>query len=254
MKMLYANGDSFVFGMECIANGSRVEENKEFSFAKHVTVGLGCETYVNNAYNGATNEFIFRSTIFDLLELEAAGILPDEIFILIGWTSSFRIEVDASHWIGNIPNWDSSEVIKDPLTTAEYRDYGTFFLNPTANHIIKNNNGKQYNIGDSVVPFCAEFLWTDDLQMPQLESKILALHEFLKSKGYKHLFLNTCNTGTFKKVDTANKNFYNLNNESFYQWAKTNFKNEIRSENHFSPVPHSAYGENVLQYIIKNIL
>ena len=65
MKILYANGDSFVFGMECIVDGNQHESNKELAFPKHIANKLNCETYINNAYNGATNEFIFRTTIFD---------------------------------------------------------------------------------------------------------------------------------------------------------------------------------------------
>jgi hypothetical protein len=29
---LYANGDSFVYGMECLGDNSRLEENKKLSF------------------------------------------------------------------------------------------------------------------------------------------------------------------------------------------------------------------------------
>ena len=67
MDVLYANGDSFVFGMECIKDFDRAEENKELAFPKHVAGGLGCSTYINNAYNGATNEFIFRNTILSVI-------------------------------------------------------------------------------------------------------------------------------------------------------------------------------------------
>ena len=66
MDFLYANGDSFVFGMECLEDASTLELNKEYAFPKQLAKRLDCPTYINNAYNGATNDFIFRNTIFDL--------------------------------------------------------------------------------------------------------------------------------------------------------------------------------------------
>ena len=46
-KLLYANGDSFVFGMECIASTDKSEENKMYAFPKHVSDHLNAETYIN---------------------------------------------------------------------------------------------------------------------------------------------------------------------------------------------------------------
>ena len=95
-KILYANGDSFIAGMECLGHGDRTSENKEFAFPKHVAVNLSCEQYINNAYPGATNEFIFRRAILDLQELERNGTAPADVF-----SSPGKPELERQHSFAN---------------------------------------------------------------------------------------------------------------------------------------------------------
>jgi hypothetical protein len=255
MDFLYANGDSFVFGMECINDFSKDEQNKEHAFPKHIADGLGCSTYINNAYNGATNEFIFRNTIFDLLELEKQGIDPSDVFVLVGWTSLHRTEISGDPWYNKIPNYRHNEahLLTSPDAPGEFRDFRTLFVNPTSSNFV-NFGGTRYDTDDDVMPFCVDFLWHDHLQNPQQEARIIALHEFLKSRGYRHLFMNTCGNFQFEMIDNAILNFYNLEIDSFYIWALANYKAEHRANNHFSPIPHAVYGKLLLDYVVKNKL
>lgn len=254
MKTLYANGDSFVFGMECLDHGNKEEHNKELAFPKHVAVALNCETYINNAYNGATNEFIFRNTIFDLLELEASGVDPADVFVLIGWTSLYRIEIDGQSWFDSIPGFKQNEawLLTNPDAPVEYRDNKTLFLNPTAGHVT-TANGTKYDTHDTLLPFCVNYLWTDRLQVPTFEAKVLALHEFLKSKGYKHVFVNTCNIVETPKFDSI-PNYYQATTNCFHHWAARDFETEVRNHNHFSPIPHKEYGKKLVDFIVNTIL
>lgn len=254
MKTLYANGDSFVFGMECIQDFNQDESNKEFAFAKHIASGLNCETYINNAYNGATNEFIFRTTIFDLLESEQNGIHPSDVFVVIGWTSLHRFEIDGKAWYQkHVPGIDPLTAILDIDQRIEYMDYGTLFVNP-AHHTTLSKDKTIFSTEQDVVPFCVDYIWHDRIQNAQHEARLIALHGFLKSKGYKHVFINTCGNYQFKIMDNSIPNFYKLSTESFYDWGKTNYADEFRKNNHFSPIPHTAYGNLLLDYIVKNIV
>jgi len=254
MEILYANGDSFVFGMECIADFSQDECNKELAFPKRIADELDCKTYINNSYNGATNEFIFRSTIFDLLELEKQGAQPADVFVIVGWTSLHRFEIDGNKWLQKqVPGINPATEISNCTIRSEYADYKTIFVNPSY-HATMQNSKSFFSTEKDVVPFCVDYIWHDHMQNPQHEAQLLALHAFLISKGYRHIFVNTCGHREYKTLDTTIKNFYKLNTETFYEWAKINHVNEGRRNNHFNPVPHAAYGDLLVDYIVKNII
>lgn len=254
MNVLYSNGDSFVFGMECMGDHSIDENNKELAFPKHIAVKLNCKTYINNAYNGATNEFIFRTTVFDLLQLEKQGISSSEIFVVIGWTSLHRFEIEGNSWYTkHAPGINPKLQIAGTEQRAEYMDYNTLFVNP-ALHTTLSNSKSKFSTEKDIVPFCVDYIWHDHLQNPQHEARLIALHGFLTAKGYKHVFVNTCGKYQFTMLDNGTKNFYKLSSENFYDWAKINHPNEGRKNNHLSPVPHQAYGALLVDYIRENIL
>lgn len=257
MKVLYANGDSFVFGMECIENYSQLEHNKELAFPKTIADNLNCKTYINNAYCGATNEFIFRTTIFDLLELEQKGVQPSDVFVVIGWTTLHRFEIEGNAWYRKIfSNIDPLNDLEGIENRTEYVDYNTLFVSPSFHHRLNDNKnpGSTFSTEQDIVPFCANYIWHDHMQNPQNESRLLSLHAFLMLKGYKHVFINTCGDFQFKMLDTTVKNFYKLDTKSFYDWGKANYPDEIRMNNHFSPVTHAAYGNMLFDHIVKNIV
>jgi len=255
MKTLYANGDSFVFGMEALEDFSRDENNKEYSFAKHIAVGLKCDTYINNSYNGATNDFIFRNTIFDLIELEKSGVNPEDVFVIVGWSSLHRTEVDGTAWFQKIPHFNENlnNILTNQHAPIEFRDFGTMFVNPTCGVVIGTNE-KLYSVVDDIVPFCVDFLWTDGLQLPQQEARIIALHEFLKSKGYKHVFINTVDKVSYKVIDTDCINFYKMHSEAFYNWASTTHAGKQRMASHYGAEVYEEYGKILLDYISENLV
>lgn len=254
MNILYSNGDSFVFGMECLGDFNTEEHNKEYAFAKQLADHLNCNKYVNNAYNGATNDFIFRNTIFDLLELEKTGVAPSDVFVLVGWTALHRLEIAGENWYNKIPAWEENKHDLSWCDVVEFKDFGTLFVNPSCNVVMHTPHGTTHTTKGDIIPFCIDYLWHDHLQISQQEARIISLHEFLKSRGYRHLFVNTCDNHQFKKIDNLTPNYYNLENESFSSWALTHYKSEHRANNHFSPVPHAEYGKLLLDYVVKNKL
>jgi hypothetical protein len=256
-KIVYANGDSFIAGMECLGHGDRAPENKELAFPKHVAVALGAEQYINNAYSGATNDFIFRRTIVDLQQLEATGISPSDVFVIVGFTALHRIEVDGQRLFEGYTDLTGAPIpatgeFSKPFPPDEYVDYGTVFINPNNMIMGKDRLGKIVNMADNIYPFCTRYLWTNYVQAPAQRARIHALHTLLTLKGYKHIILSTCSD----EIEFPNNsNFFNpLNMRSFYEYAISLYPEERREHNHFSPIPHKAYADELITHIKENIL
>lgn len=249
-KNFYANGDSFVFGMESIGDCSTSEENKDYSFSKFLADSLKCSNYINNSYCGASNDFIFRQTIFDITNNK---LDPNETFILVGWTSLNRIEVDSQGYLDQLPNFLLSK--EGPLGEAaprEHIDHSILFVNPGWEMSFKKDN-TIINRGKEITDWCTKYIWRDHLQVPIIESKIISLHHMLKYLGYNHLFVNTvANLPFTKHLDTKCVNFYNLDTDSFFQWGLKNAPEYHRKWNHFSFEAHKKYAGELYEYITCN--
>lgn len=260
-KTLYANGDSMVFGMECLDHGSKLEQNKQLAFPKHVANALGCAEYINNSYNGATNDFIFKTTLMDLEKLEIQGHNPQDVFVIIGITSLHRIEIDGKAWFGEYHD------IENTLTKmkeekflgypAEYEQWHTMFAQPGL-EIDLVLGGKEYSLSKDILPWCVKYLWTENVQLESQEARIVALHEILKLKGYDHIFVNTvCPLERTTHLDLNCKNFYKIDQrgDAFWEYAVGKYGDaERRQYNHFTPVPHESFSKELVDYIVKNIL
>lgn len=256
-KNLYSIGDSFMFGMECLGDRNRSQENKNHAFASHLSNLLECDYYYNNSYNGSTNEFIFRRCMLDLMHLESEkNINPEETFVLIGITSLHRIEIDGDRWFEQIPNTEQAlENLKDsPDFPIEYDHFGTLFINPGSGVKFILPGLKEFDTGKDVIPWCTQFIWTEPVQLPVQEARIIALHNFLSNRGYKHLFVNTvCPLENTTIIDKNCKNFYKIDQDCFYNFSLSNFSQELREMNHFSEKPHIEYAKQIHEYL-KEIL
>jgi len=257
-KILYANGDSFVAGMECLGDGDRSPENKELAFPKHLAVALGSEKYINNAYSGATNDFIFRQTILDLQELEKQGTDPADVFVVIGFTSLYRIEVDGARLFDGYTDLAGNPIplsgeFTKPFPPDEFVDHSTIFITPNNVILSKNKAGKVVNMANDVYPFCIKYLWTAPVQQLSQEARVYALNTLLTLKGYKHVILSTCSD---EVVFPDSPNFFNPPPDfrSFYEYALAFYPHERREHNHFSPVPHAMFAEELISHIKDNIL
>ena len=257
-KILYASGDSFVVGMECLGDGDRSEANKELAFPKHIAVNLSCEQYINNAYPGATNEYIFRRAILDLNELERNGTAPMDVFVIIGFTALYRIEVDGDRLLEGYHDLDNTPILPNnksfkPTPPAEFFDHNTMFINPGQVLIAKTRSGKVINTAEDVYPFCTKYLWTNPVQRPSQEARIYALHTFLKLKGYKHVILSTCSDEITFHNDI---NFFcpGIGIQSFYEYGLIFHPMELRKQNHFGPAAHAGYAELLIKHIRDNVL
>jgi len=260
-KLLYANGDSMLFGMECLKDGCKDEENKQLAFPKHISDALGCSEYINNSHNGATNEFTFKTTLTDLQKLEAAGHDPKDVFVVIGVTSLHRIEIDGAGWFGEYPhiiqNLKQMKNEKFLGYPDEFEKFNTMFVQPGL-EVDMMLGGKMYSLGRDIVPWCVKYLWTETVQLESQEARMIALHEILKLKGYDHIFVNSvCPLERTKHIDVACKNFYKIDQHghAFWEYAVTKYgDSERRRYNHFTPVPHESFGKELVDYIVTNII
>jgi len=252
-KILYANGDSFVFGMEILGNDDRNFENKNKSFAAHLANSLG-RTLINNSYNSCTNDFIFRKTIIDLENFIKEGTKPDDIFVVIGWTALHREEIVARHVLDY---YHAGKAYKFKSDSQEHTDFGTFFISPSHSQkmrIVANGTVQTIDIVKDAAEFCSMFFWEDDFQQEKAESKILALQNYLEHKGFRYLFVNTCGTyKEFKLIDHTNPRIFSFAH-SFFEWGKEKYPKNIRLKNHFDEIPHKDYADLLLDYITKNSL
>lgn len=254
-KILYACGDSFMYGMECLGDKNKSEENKQLSFTKYLSDLLGCDQYINNSVCGATNEFIFRQTVLDLINFEKQGINPSDVFVVVGITTLHRIEIDGERFYEPIVDkvWLEQQYTNE-FFPKEFQKTKNIFVNPGSNYAI-NHDGISVDTAKSIIPWCSQYLWTENIQLPQQEARMIALHELLKAKGYPHIFVNTvCPLLRTTFIDTACKNYYNIAQDSFYTFANFKYPTEKRQWNHFSTVPHKDYSELVYKYIVEHQL
>lgn len=99
IKCVYANGDSFVFGQGIDPDGqthffdfSKKMRNESWTgvIANKLGVNLD-DDYYNDAWPGASNDRIVRTTLVRLPDL-LEKYKPEEILVLIGWTDASRTE------------------------------------------------------------------------------------------------------------------------------------------------------------------
>lgn len=248
-KILYACGDSFMYGMECLGDKDKTVENKQLAFPKYLSDKLGYK-YINNSVCGATNEFIFRKTILDLADFEKNGTQPQDVFVVIGITSLHRIEIDGERFYEPIENYWIEKSKDNPNFPTEYWTGKTIFCNPGSGYATTDPLGNTVDTAVLITPWCSQFLWTETVQMPQQEARMIALHELLKAKGYKHIFVNTvCPLLRTSCIDVNCKNFVNIDTDSFYTFANTKYPTEKRIWNHFTTIPHKEYSEILYDYI-----
>lgn len=119
IKVLYANGDSFVFGQEL--DGPRTPEQfyhfSDYQRANCYTGQIADRfklEYKNNALPGGSNQRIYRTLISDITEM-LQSYQPHEILVLIGITHSNRREFFFRGWDSYYPHLAHCEpFIDDP--------------------------------------------------------------------------------------------------------------------------------------------
>jgi hypothetical protein len=254
--------------MEILGDNDDTVENKEFAYPAELGKILNINTVRNESYCGATNEFIFRKTIENLLEMESLGNDPKETFVLIGWTSICRAELSGLNWTMNtltkedrkLLNLKTSDIQNHLATGDEFRYFGTYFISP-ARQVIFEYKGKEYNFTDEVIEFLVNYIWIDDLEYEKWFVQQEALKNFLTYKGYDFLMFNATQQYNFENFNQWTKNLMKIFdctkymdpiNFSMCDWVKNYYPNEIMEASHPNKKAHQKFAEYLYQYIIDN--
>jgi len=258
-KILYSNGDSFTFGMEILEPHSKTQDNKLLSYPIELSKLLNIGIIRNESYCGATNEFIFRKTIEHLLEMEASGINPKDVFVVVGWTSICRAEITALNLINNNGDRTIEELKKICNLDPEFQNFETFFINVGSRLLFKQNGKTQVNTAQPIIDFLVEYIWRDDLEYEKWFVQQEALTHFLNNKGYEYLMLNTTQKFDFNKFSDCIKNLMTFDsryidpiNFSMHDWANEFYPNERMPHGHPTKKVHQKFAEYLYQYIIDN--
>jgi hypothetical protein len=177
IKMLYANGDSMTEGSELGNAKFNYDEKKygpgSYRTAPHMTKEhaehmetnsypyvlkkiLGIENHINAAMGGSSNRRIVRTTIADV-EALLKTYKPEEILVVIGWSAADRFELyNEGHYSQIIPGYAVSSMF--------------------------SNRKKKIVVYDNLInsEFHEVFI--------RHTLEIIALKNYLESKGIKHLF------------------------------------------------------------------
>ena len=261
-KLLYANGDSFTFGMEIIADYDHSEENKNHAYPATLARLLGINTALNAAYVGCGNDFIFRQTIFDLLDLEKEGNAPKDVFVLVGWSCVDRTEIAANIMIEHLIETGQMESGLDIEHNApELEDFGLLFVNPGYKQKFQLKDGTKFDIASQVVPLLVKYVWGYRNSFRRDFSLMIALEHYLRNKGYKFLFHNTIyNLSEFdgewnpNPVSFTAPEYYNFETFGIWNWAKNNYRENLRAQHHADKSLHDRFAGMLATYIKENNL
>ena len=265
-KILYANGCSFTFGMEILGANNSTLENKQFAYPTELANLLKIDFVRNESYCGATNEFIFRKTIENLLEMESSGQDPREIFVVIGWTSICRAELSGIDWTINsakdklksfgIILEERRDIQKYMTGNDEFHNFGTYFVSPN-----RHVEFEKKDFVDDVIDFLVEHVWEDDLEYEKWFVQQEALKNFLNHRGYDFLMFNSTrkfnldgfNAWTKNLMKTFDyRNYVDPINFSMYEWVNELYPDDIMEASHPNKKAHKKFAEYLYQYITKN--
>lgn len=264
LDLVYANGDSFSAGMEILGDSDKREENKQFSYTGHLSRLLESPKYINNAFHGASNDFIARQTIKDLLELEKQGNNPSKTLVIIGWSSIYRSELYVKDTIEKFIR--QAPVPLPPTSNIKLREFhelGVFFVNPNFHFGFGpglSNFKIEKDFAQDAVRFCAEFLWDEKLEFEKWHTNLILVKNFLENKGYKFLFNNNVHSletkGRFSNLisEIEIPNYYYPKTFYFQQWCMSFFRQFKRKEGHYAEEPHKKFAQILFDYIQDNKL
>lgn len=245
-KILLIAGCSHSAGSE-IDGQEDSEYNRNNSFGSQLAQKLGYAS-VNIAINGAANSTISRSVV----DWYDANFKNDiDLFVLVGWTESARIE---SPFTRNV-NYKKSNISNPYLSPSclNYLRIGTTNFNSKMED--ENTVRKEFQ----------KFM-INNLEFIEILSAtyILNLQYFLECRNIKFLMVNTMGVFHTKHstLDFYFKHFNELrypdyanSNESFYnRYELLEYTNKNSKYKHHGIEAHKDYAECLYEYILENNL
>lgn len=244
-KILLIAGGSDPSGSEIDGSEDSVY-NRQNSFGGVLANKLGYRP-INIALAGAANPGITRS-IIEWFNQEHNPV--DQVFVLVGWADSNRIEVPF-----NRPTWYN---IWNPHCD---------WFDQTSVGYMRINMAYQGH-GEEEKALIAEYhrfmVRNENYLEIQSANTILQLQYFLKLKGASHLFCNTQHMFTpndphlgwyIECIDKSSYIDYDKNEEAFYRkYAEMGYTNLKAKYHHHDEIPHRLYAEYLHEHIQKHNL
>lgn len=241
-KIMLIAGCSHTCGSEIDGNADSIY-NRQNSYGNLLANKLGYKP-INIAVCGYTNSAIARSV---LEWFDSCYTVDQEIFVLIGWTESSRVEAPFQY-----PTWHNE-------VNGKYCDWfsssSTDFLqiNPSYSGYSEREREIQNDYQTFVVRR-TEFMEVLSANL------VLQLQYFLKLNNCKYLMTNNSHMFSiendkflsqyYKLID--NNNYYNCckNDNSFYtKFKNLGYTNNKARYGHHGEEPHSLYAQELYDYL-----
>lgn len=219
--------------------------NRSKSYGNVLAKKLGYEP-INIAIGGFTNAAISRS----VMSWFEKNYKNQEVFVLIGWTESARIEAP----------------YPDPCWYHEANPYCDWFDNSCINFLQINAGYKGYQERErSTQESYQRFIVENEKYMEIVSiNLVLQIQYFLKYHKANYLMCNSSHMfnlpckhlrSYIKNMDTKRYIKYHDNNQSFwFKYQELGYKNSKAMWNHHGEEPHALYAEELYNYIIENEL
>jgi hypothetical protein len=131
MKYLYANGDSWTHGTEIVdLDGYNSASTKYYNtWPWLLSQSLNIPICVNDAQGGASNIRIFRRTVDYINRWIGHRKRPEDLIVVVGWTTPERNEVAVDTAIYSITIQDYLRLHKIDVDEKLLKDYHSAFYN-----------------------------------------------------------------------------------------------------------------------------
>jgi hypothetical protein len=216
---LYVNGDSNMAGAEVAADEM---------IATHIAKFVGAANVTNQALNGASNDYIYDTTIDYLRDND-----PD--LVIIGWSDTGRMQITRSS--------DNKKFQFNALSVGMDNFDSSFqSFNNTFSELLQI--GSDYSIQQC-------YYW---------HYKIFNLHNYLVYRGIKHLFFNAFEMFTLEPMDKKyhldwGNSYYEPYKTAYVPWClNNNYRQQTKGQYHFEPAAQKAWADKLCKHLSEHLL
>lgn len=235
-------GCSHTAGSEIDGNADSIY-NRQHSYGNLLANRLGCKP-INIAVCGYTNSAIARSILewFDTCYQKGT-----EVFVLVGWTESARIEAPFQH-----PTWHNE-------VNGKYCDW---FSDSSTNFLQINPSYTGYSDREKDLQNDYQTFVIKRTEFTEILSAnlILQLQYFLKLNNCNYLMLNNSHMFSIqndkflsqylKLIDSTKYYKFKQNDSSFYtKFKDLGYTNNKAKYGHHGELPHLLYTQELYDYL-----
>ena len=218
--------------------------NRDNAFGSILATKLGYRP-LNISINGATNSGIARSILLWFDE----HYNPDtmDVYVVVGWTESSRLEIPAKHRPSDFHSGNPS---------IEWYD-------SSANSYLRINYGwaGSTEFEKSIISGYQKFMEQNETYLEyQAASEVLLVQYFLKSLNIQYVMCNTMHmfvpndhyvSYLLKMIDSRYYYNYNTSQDQSFFWKYRNLGHENPKAKywHHSEEPHRLYAEELYKFI-----